>query len=268
MHRHSVAIVGMALLGLMACSSDIGTRPITGPTSLATAAGGQSQPNYTFAASLKGTTGASQWHGDTQPNTVPTTGHPGHVTMNLSDPLTWGATLSWAGMHHGSKAVCTISNDVDTTVLTVDCGAKGSGSLDVYPVRTTTYRFKNKENADNSQDPWQIAETTVAIITTLSSTVGVKWEPKAGYDKDDPVSMYTGKASGALDSPQIDADGPQRCGLGGGTTYTHFHATMTFVPPATSTAPPTWNATYTANTDAANGCGAAAGRVTLTPDLQ
>jgi len=268
MRTKCVAIVGVALLGLIACSSDNGSRSITGPSALATTAGGQSQPNYTFTASLKGTAGPSQWHGDTQPNTIPTTGHPGHVTMNFADPLTWGATLSWDGMHHGSKAVCTISNNVDATVLAVDCGAKGSGSIDVYPAATTTYTFKNKENADNSQDPWQIAETTVTITMTVSSTVGVKWEPKAGYDKDDLMSLYTGKASGALASLQVDADGPQRCGLGGGTTYSHFHATMTFVPPASPTAPPTWSTTYTANTDAANTCAAATGRVTLTPDLQ
>lgn len=264
MRRNSVSIVGLALFGLIACSSHSDTSSITAPSAFPAITG--VQPNYKFTAALKGTAGSSQWHGDTQPTAIPASGHPGHVTMNFAQPLTWGATLSWDGMHHGSKALCTISNDVDAVVRTVDCGAKGSGSIDVYPAVTTKYTFKNKENADNSQDPWQIADATVAITTTLTTTVGVKWEPNAAYAKDDPVTSYTGKATGTLASLQVDADGPQRCGLGGGGTYTHFHATLTFVPPATSTAAPSWDTSYTANTGAATACAAAAGRLTLTAD--
>ena len=234
MHRTTVGIITAALLAVAACSSD-GTGSISSPSPLPSTAtspakpeGPCSQGNCVFEFTAYPDV-PSRWHGETEPTAVPALGHPGHLTVNFPKTFFWGATLRWDKFHHGAQAVCEITNNVDLTwkyVVPDHCG-DGAGTLLVYPTRTTEYTFTDKENPEQSRDEWQVAKVTVTMPAETAD-VTATWEPRPGFNLEDPVQLYSGTVVGPLDAlvARLMQPGHAHCGLGGGGEYAILTARM------------------------------------------
>ena len=193
-----VLLITVSLLGMVTCSSD-GTSSITSPSALppdnsspATENGVCSQGDCQFGA-VPYPGAASRWHGEAEPDSIPSLGHPGHLTVNFPKSFYWGVTLKWAKFHHGAKAECTITNNVNSWSYVVPdhCGT-GEGTLVVVPPYTPSgvveYTFTDKENPEQSADQWQVAKVKVTLPTQVTD-ITATWEPRTGYNMEDPTQM-------------------------------------------------------------------------------
>jgi hypothetical protein len=231
MKKTFLGFIVMAAVGLPACGD---SHALTAPSLLTegittnAASTGCSGPNCVFTATpFSG--GASTWKGTTTPNAVPTTGHKGILEMDFAAPfaLGGGATLSWSRFNTGSKADCTITNNIDSTVIKLP--SCDDGSYPVNPHVTTVYTFTDDKNDPPSKDPVQTATVTVVVPDTVNVTA--RWKSDMGPGDDDPGVTYQGTASGPFTQLQVDAASQTFCGLSGNrnSPANHFHATMNIV---------------------------------------
>lgn len=166
--------------------------------------------------------GASTWSGTTIAAASPS-GHNGLLSVTFAAPSVFGggSTLSWSDFFKGAKAVCTISNNINSTVITLP--SCNDGSIDVFPTVTTTYTFTDVKNEGNADPVTASFEVVVPTEANLTAT----WMSNMGPGDDDPGVLYNGKASGPPSLLQTDATSDTNCKVGG--TADHFHATMTLV---------------------------------------
>ncbi len=229
-----VGIAGAALCGvvLSSCSSS-GSSSVTAPTATGVSRAGtggvgptnDNNPNF-WQNSLSVTPG--EWKGPTTPNTTPTTGHPGDLTIVFSDNVFVEATLRWERIPNAADN-CHIEAVPSTPdfPMQVTCGGGGNDiqSVVVHPSVPTIYRFYAMKG---SEEWWKSFDIPVTVATDVSITA--TWKSTLGAGDDDPGVTYSGHVHAPLNGEiQVDTDTPTTyCGLSGDRSKlaSHFHASM------------------------------------------
>lgn len=234
MRTISIGIIGVALCGfaLSACSSS-GPASVVAPTAVGT-------PGASAAAVVPNTSdnnpnfwndslmiGPGTWEGSTTPDSPPTTGHPGHLTVVFHGGVLVKSTLYWERIPDAADS-CHVDAEPSTPgfPMTVSCGKNKPESLIVHPSVTTKYTFFAMKSGVQW---WKSHQVEVIVDPNVSITA--TWNSTLGTGDDDPGVFYQGHVHPPLNGEiQVDTDSTSTyCGLSNNRTKeaAHFHASMT-----------------------------------------